>query len=81
MSAPAQTRIGLVRTLQVGLFVILIATWEIGARTGVLDTFFFSQPSAFLFRVWTWIGTGRGTILGGQTIYQHIFVTLVWCPS
>ena len=76
MSAPAQTKTGLIRTLQVSLFVIVIATWEIGARAGVLDTFFFQQLSAFLFRVWTWIGTGRGTILGGRTIYQHISVTL-----
>ena len=51
MSDPAETRTGLIRTLQVGLFVILIAMWEIGARTGALDTFFFSQPSAFLSRV------------------------------
>ena len=64
MSAPVPTKIGLIRTLQVGLFVILVGTWEIGARAGALDTFFFSQPSAFLSRVWTWIATGRGTILG-----------------
>ncbi len=76
MSAPVPTKIGLIRTLQVGLFVILVGTWEIGARAGALDTFFFSQPSAFLSRVWTWIATGRGTILGGRTIYHHMLVTL-----
>ena len=67
---------GLVLAIQVGLFVGLIGAWEVGARTGVLDTFFFSQPSAFLSRVWTWIGTTEGTILGGRTIYSHIAVTL-----
>ena len=67
---------GLILTIQIGLFVAVIAAWEAGARSGVLDTFFFSQPSAFLSRVWTWIGTTQGTILGGRTIYSHIAVTL-----
>ena len=67
---------GLVLAIQIGLFAGLIGAWEVGARIGVLDTFFFSQPSAFLSRVWTWIGTTEGTILGGRTIYSHIAVTL-----
>ena len=31
---------------QVGVLVGIIALWEIGAATGVVDTFFWSQPSA-----------------------------------
>jgi NitT/TauT family transport system permease protein len=31
---------------QIGLFIVAITFWEIGARVGVIDNFFWSQPSA-----------------------------------
>jgi len=61
-------------TAQLGILVGAIALWEIGARAGWIDAFFWSQPSA-IFRTltiffttgdaWTDIGfTFRSTIFG-----------------
>ena len=74
--AVRKPRGGLVVAIQLGILVLGIGTWEVGARTGVLDTFFFSQPSSFLGRVWEWLVSGQSTMLGGRNIYQHIAVTL-----
>jgi NitT/TauT family transport system permease protein len=59
---------------QVGILVGAIAFWEIGARMGFIDAFFWSQPSAIFNTLiifftagdaWTDIGfTFRSTILG-----------------
>jgi NitT/TauT family transport system permease protein len=59
---------------QVGILVVAVALWEIGARTGWVDSFFWSQPSkiwqtALIFfkegNAWTDISfTFRSTILG-----------------
>src|ERR1700704_467743 len=61
-------------TTQVGILVGAIAFWEIGARSGCIDSFFWSQPSAIANTMvifftagdaWTDIGfTCRSTILG-----------------
>jgi len=61
-------------TTQVGILVGAIALWEIGARMGFIDAFFWSQPSAIFNTLiifftagdaWTDIGfTFRSTILG-----------------
>jgi NitT/TauT family transport system permease protein len=61
-------------TTQVGILVGAIAFWEIGARVGFIDAFFWSQPSAIFNTLiifftagdaWTDIGfTFRSTILG-----------------
>jgi len=31
---------------QVGILIAIIALWELGARAGIVDGFFWSQPSA-----------------------------------
>jgi NitT/TauT family transport system permease protein len=62
-------RTALVRLVQLLLGVLLLAAWELGARAGVLDPFFFSQPSAILGQIWTW--------LTGGTVFRHLWVTLV----
>ncbi|WP_232667736.1 ABC transporter permease [Pseudonocardia sp. TRM90224] len=59
----------LVRTAQILLAVVLIAGWEIGANTGAIDTFFFSQPSAIAQQVITWFVEG--------SIWEHLRITLV----
>ena len=61
-------------TTQVGILVAAIAFWEIGARAGWIDAFFWSQPSAIAKTLvifftegdaWTDIGfTFRSTLLG-----------------
>jgi NitT/TauT family transport system permease protein len=78
-------------TVQIGILVAAIAAWEIGARTGAIDAFFWSQPSA-IYRTlviffttgdaWTDIGfTFRSTILGfliGTTVGSLLGLSFWW---
>src|SRR5262245_20946646 len=72
----AGDRSAAIRTLQAGIFLLGAGVWELGARAGWIDTFFFSQPSVFLARVWTWLVDPRASSLGGRPLHQHILVTL-----
>jgi len=58
-------------------FVLVVAAWEIGARTGLLHPAFFSSPTGVLDGVVDWYGTGKilphlgrtlGEILAGTTL-------------
>src|SRR5262245_8285544 len=71
---PAERR-PLIATFQVGLFVGLIAVWEIASRLHWIDPFFFSQPSIFFARALRWL-TEPGFLLGGRSIYHHLLVTM-----
>lgn len=42
----AGSRVALLATLQILIIAGLLAAWEIGARTGAIDSFLFSSPSA-----------------------------------
>ncbi len=60
--------------VQIGILVAIIAAWEIGATTGVVDKFFWSHPSAIYHTLTIFFATGdavtdiaftfRSTILG-----------------
>lgn len=56
----------LVTTLRIALLVVLLGTWEIAARTHLIDPFFFAMPSAIAVQLWTWItsGTSQGPLWG-----------------
>ena len=60
------------RILQAGVFVVIVGGWELAARTGLADPFFFGQPSGIANTIWRWIV--RGTPAG--PLWQHIAVTL-----
>jgi NitT/TauT family transport system permease protein len=59
----------LVLTLQIAVAVVFIGGWQLLTEVGLLDQFFFSQPTAIADRVWTWL------IVTGE-IYDDLFVTL-----
>jgi len=77
--------------VQIGMLVGVIALWEIGARAGLVDGFFWSQPSA-IWRTfmtyftegdaWTDVGfTFRSTILGfliGTTVGSLFGLSFWW---
>lgn len=78
-------------TTQFGILVAIIAAWEIAATTGVLNAFFWSQPSAiwktFIIFVtegdaWTDIGfTFRSTIFGfllGTSVGSLVGLSFWW---
>lgn len=56
-----------VKAYQVGLLFLLILLWEWGSRTGRLDPFFFSQPTAILARIGAWFSRGE--------VYRHLYIT------
>ena len=60
------------RILQVAVFVVIVGGWELAARTGLADPFFFGQPSGVVANIWRWII--RGTPQG--PLWQHVAVTL-----
>ena len=53
---------------QIVLGALLLTTWELLVRTGVMDKFFFSRPSDIGARVWQWFARG--------SIWEHLGVTL-----
>jgi len=65
----------LIVSLQLGLLLGVVGLWEFAARFDWIDPFFFSQPSVFGARAVRWL-TEPGFLLGGRSIYHHLFVTM-----
>jgi NitT/TauT family transport system permease protein len=61
-----------VLALRAVIFVVVIGGWELSARAGVVDPFFFGQPSAIVSQLQTW--AQQGTEAG--SLWEQIFVTL-----
>src|SRR5436309_7899751 len=61
-----------VNTLRVGLLVVIIGGWELATRVGIIDKFFWGQPSGIWAQLVTWAtqGTAQGPL------WQQIAVTL-----
>ncbi|PRX04690.1 ABC transporter permease [Martelella mediterranea] len=79
---------------QVGIVIVLIALWEVGARTGFVDAFFWSQPSAIWATAKTFFTSGtafidisftfRSTLLGfffGTLIGSAIGLSFWWSKN
>jgi sulfonate transport system permease protein len=62
-------RRGVVLLLQLGVFVLIVGTWQVLAATGLIDPFFYSRPSAIAAKIWDWLSSGY--------IWPHLAVTLV----
>jgi NitT/TauT family transport system permease protein len=65
-------RQALVYTLRVGILVVTLGAWELGARAGWIDPFFFSMPSQIADQMWVWAteGTSQGSL------WKQILVTM-----
>jgi NitT/TauT family transport system permease protein len=61
-----------VQALRVLVTLVWIGSWELTTRAGMVDKFFFGQPSGIAQRLYTW--TTRGTALG--PLWQQIAVTM-----
>ncbi|RYB04112.1 ABC transporter permease [Lichenibacterium ramalinae] len=57
---------------RIGILVAVLAGWELGARSGVIDPFFFASPSGIAEQIWTWVteGTSQGPL------WEQILVTM-----
>jgi len=62
----------LVVSLQAAVLVVVVGGWELLARTGVIDPFFFSYPTQILRQLWTW--TVDGTQAG--PLWQQVLITV-----
>jgi len=62
----------LVNVLRVLILVIVLGGWELGARTGVIDPFFWGQPTGIWAQLVTWVtqGTAQGPL------WEQVAVTL-----
>ena len=64
-------------TVQVGILIGAVALWEIGASTGVVDAFFWSQPSAIFKTLTIFFTTGDAWTDIGFTFRSTIFGFLI----
>jgi len=55
----------LVNTLRIVFLVLVIGGWELGARTAIIDPFFWGEPSGVWQQIVTWVtqGTAQGPLL------------------
>src|SRR5215470_3509516 len=71
---PGEKRVR-VALFQFALLIAFIGAWEWASRLRWIDPFFFSQPSIFAARALQWL-IEPGFLLGGRSIYHHLFVTM-----
>jgi NitT/TauT family transport system permease protein len=76
MMAPAA-----IQAIQLALVVFLIGSWEVLARIGILDPFFWSKPSTIAIRTWGFLADGKlidDVLFTSQaTIMGFVFGTLL----
>ena len=56
------------RSVQLLLTVVVLGAWELLARAGVIDQFFFPLPSDIFQTVWLWVSSGF--------VFPHLWVTM-----
>jgi NitT/TauT family transport system permease protein len=71
-SSAARRRRILINALRVLFLVVIIGGWELGTRVGIIDPFFWGQPSGIWAQLVTWAtqGTAQGPL------WEQIAVTL-----
>jgi NitT/TauT family transport system permease protein len=65
-------RARLVLALRLAVLVFLVGGWELGVRTGLIDPFFFGQPSGIVDKLIDWFQ--NGTSIG--PLWKQIWVTI-----
>ena len=70
--AEARRRVLTIQGLRLLVAVVILGGWELGVRAGVIDKFFWSQPSDIAAKLWAWVTTG--TDLG--PIWDQVLVTM-----
>ena len=50
----------------------MLAFWEVAARTGVIDSFFYSYPSAIAVRLWELVTEGTDE----ASLWYHLWITM-----
>lgn len=65
-------RARLVLALRLAVLIALVAGWEFGVRLGLIDPFFFGQPSGIVLKLIDW--SQNGTSIG--PLWRQIWVTI-----
>ena len=65
-------RARLVLALRLAVLVFLVGGWELGVRVGLIDPFFFGQPSGIVTKLIDWFQ--NGTSIG--PLWKQIWVTI-----
>ena len=68
----ARRRVLQIQGLRLLVAVVILGGWELGVRAGIIDKFFWSQPSDIAQKLWAWIT--QGTDLG--PIWIQLAVTM-----
>ena len=70
--AAQKRRNGVVIALRIAIFVVVVGAWELSARVGWIDPFFFGKPSGVAVQIYEWVteGTSQGPL------WQQMLVTL-----
>jgi len=70
--ADMRRRRAVVILVRLAILVAVLGGWELGARTGLIDPFFFASPSGIADQIWIWVteGTSQGPLS------EQIIVTL-----
>lgn len=70
--AKLQRRRNLVLSLRIGILIFSLGGWELAARFGLIDPFFFAMPSAIYNQIVVWMteGTSQGPL------WAQVLVTL-----
>lgn len=57
---------------RIGILVAFLGSWEVTARLGWIDPFFYAMPSTIAGRIWDWVtvGTSEGPL------WYHLWVTM-----
>src|SRR5258708_23989811 len=72
MAVRIRRRARLVLALRLAVLVFLIGGWELGVRIGLIDPFFFGQPSGIVVKLIDWFQ--NGTSIG--PLWKQIWVTI-----
>lgn len=64
-------------TLSFLILVVILAVWEVGGRTGVLNTFFFSTPSAIAVKSWAMLINGDLMFHSVRTGYAYFLGVII----
>ena len=63
--------------LSFAILVVVLVAWEVGGRTGILDTFFFSTPRAIAIEAWTMLASGDLLFHTLRTGYAYVVGVVV----
>ncbi len=67
--------------LRILVVVVILVGWEVSSRTGLIDPFFFGQPTAIAKQIWVWVtqGTAQGSLWAqiGVTLLETVLGFLI----